>query len=149
MRLNYSILQRVRNGPPSGVHSQDLVLEGFTPEQVAYEVKKLIGGGYLSGVDSSFSGGLPNYLAVTLTSTGQQHLEDFERQFASCDDQHTSVSFFGYYWLVAREAFRRLADFVRTHFPHNTATCAQFGFDLTSQPVPVVPAVLNNVAPVP
>lgn len=32
------------------------------------------------------------------------------------------------------------ADFVRAHFPHNTETCAQFGFDLTKQPVPVVPA---------
>ena len=32
------------------------------------------------------------------------------------------------------------ADFVRTHFPHNTATCAKFGFDLTARPVPVVPA---------
>lgn len=32
------------------------------------------------------------------------------------------------------------ADFVRSHFPHNTATCAKFGFDLTREPVPVVPA---------
>jgi L-aspartate oxidase len=32
------------------------------------------------------------------------------------------------------------AEFVRAHFPHNTATCAKFGFDLTTQPVPVVPA---------
>ncbi len=32
------------------------------------------------------------------------------------------------------------AEFVREHFPHNTATCATFGFDLTAQPVPVVPA---------
>jgi len=32
------------------------------------------------------------------------------------------------------------AEFIRAHFPHNTATCAQFGFDLTSQRVPVVPA---------
>lgn len=32
------------------------------------------------------------------------------------------------------------ADFVRSHFPHNTATCLKFGFDLTANPVPVVPA---------
>lgn len=32
------------------------------------------------------------------------------------------------------------ADFVRSHFPHNTETCAKFGFDLTKEPVPVVPA---------
>ncbi len=32
------------------------------------------------------------------------------------------------------------AEFVRSHFPHNTDTCASFGFDLTKQPVPVVPA---------
>jgi L-aspartate oxidase len=32
------------------------------------------------------------------------------------------------------------ADFVRSHFPHNTATCLKFGFDLTREPVPVVPA---------
>ncbi|HEY8279122.1 MAG TPA: L-aspartate oxidase [Bdellovibrionota bacterium] len=32
------------------------------------------------------------------------------------------------------------ADFVRSHFPHNYATCMKFGFDLTKQPVPVVPA---------
>lgn len=32
------------------------------------------------------------------------------------------------------------AEFVRAHFPHNTETCAKFGFDLTSGPVPVVPA---------
>lgn len=32
------------------------------------------------------------------------------------------------------------ADFVRSHFPHNTATCQKFGFDLTREPVPVVPA---------
>lgn len=32
------------------------------------------------------------------------------------------------------------ADFVRSHFPHNTETCAKFGFDLTREPVPVVPA---------
>lgn len=32
------------------------------------------------------------------------------------------------------------ADFVRAHFPHNTATCLKFGFDLTREPVPVVPA---------
>ncbi len=32
------------------------------------------------------------------------------------------------------------SDFVRTHFPHNTATCDKFGFDLTKEPVPVVPA---------
>jgi L-aspartate oxidase len=32
------------------------------------------------------------------------------------------------------------ADFVRSHFPHNTATCLKFGFDLTKEPVPVVPA---------
>lgn len=31
-------------------------------------------------------------------------------------------------------------EFVRSHFPHNTATCAKFGFDLTREPVPVVPA---------
>lgn len=31
-------------------------------------------------------------------------------------------------------------DFVRAHFPHNTETCARFGFDLTREPVPVVPA---------
>jgi len=31
-------------------------------------------------------------------------------------------------------------EFVRTHFPHNTETCAKFGFDLTKQPMPVVPA---------
>jgi L-aspartate oxidase len=31
-------------------------------------------------------------------------------------------------------------EFVKTHFPHNTETCAKFGFDLTRQPVPVVPA---------
>jgi L-aspartate oxidase len=34
----------------------------------------------------------------------------------------------------------RGADFVRHHFPHVTATCAKFGFDLTREPVPVVPA---------
>ncbi len=32
------------------------------------------------------------------------------------------------------------AEFVQSHFPHNTATCARFGFDLTREPVPVVPA---------
>jgi L-aspartate oxidase len=32
------------------------------------------------------------------------------------------------------------ATFVRSHFPTLTATCAKFGFDLTSRPVPVVPA---------
>lgn len=32
------------------------------------------------------------------------------------------------------------ADFVKAHFPHNTATCLKFGFDLTREPVPVVPA---------
>src|SRR5690606_7007844 len=32
------------------------------------------------------------------------------------------------------------ADFVRRHFPHNPATCLKFGFDLTREPVPVVPA---------
>lgn len=31
-------------------------------------------------------------------------------------------------------------DYVRSHFPHNTATCERFGFDLTREPVPVVPA---------
>ena len=31
-------------------------------------------------------------------------------------------------------------DFVRSHFPTLTATCARFGFDLTKDPVPVVPA---------
>jgi L-aspartate oxidase len=31
-------------------------------------------------------------------------------------------------------------DFVRSHFPGATATCAKFGFDLTREPVPVVPA---------
>jgi L-aspartate oxidase len=30
--------------------------------------------------------------------------------------------------------------FVRSHFPTLTATCAKFGFDLTREPVPVVPA---------
>lgn len=32
------------------------------------------------------------------------------------------------------------ADFIRSHFPHNYATCLKFGFDLTKGPVPVVPA---------
>ncbi|RYZ94331.1 MAG: FAD-binding protein, partial [Proteobacteria bacterium] len=32
------------------------------------------------------------------------------------------------------------ADFVKAHFPHNTATCLKYGFDLTREPVPVVPA---------
>lgn len=32
------------------------------------------------------------------------------------------------------------AEFVRSHFPHNYATCLKFGFDLTKGPVPVVPA---------
>ena len=32
------------------------------------------------------------------------------------------------------------ADFIRSHFPHNTATCLKYGFDLTTSPVPVVPA---------
>jgi L-aspartate oxidase len=32
------------------------------------------------------------------------------------------------------------AEFVRQHFPHLTATCAKYGFDLTAAPVPVVPA---------
>ena len=32
------------------------------------------------------------------------------------------------------------AEFVRSHFPHNTETCSRFGFDLTKEPVPVVPA---------
>lgn len=32
------------------------------------------------------------------------------------------------------------ADFVRSHFPHNFETCRKFGFDLTKDPVPVVPA---------
>lgn len=31
-------------------------------------------------------------------------------------------------------------EFVTEHFPHNTAVCARFGFDLTKKPVPVVPA---------
>lgn len=34
----------------------------------------------------------------------------------------------------------RGADFVRSHFPHNYETCLKFGFDLTKEPVPVVPA---------
>lgn len=32
------------------------------------------------------------------------------------------------------------ADFVRSHFPHNYETCLRFGFDLTREAVPVVPA---------
>src|SRR5215207_3462046 len=32
------------------------------------------------------------------------------------------------------------ADFVRTRFPNIYAECAKFGFDLTSQAIPVVPA---------
>lgn len=32
------------------------------------------------------------------------------------------------------------SEFVIQHFPHNTATCKKFGFDLTKEPVPVVPA---------
>jgi L-aspartate oxidase len=31
-------------------------------------------------------------------------------------------------------------EFVLSHFPHNSATCKKFGFDLTKGPVPVVPA---------
>jgi L-aspartate oxidase len=31
-------------------------------------------------------------------------------------------------------------EFVLQHFPHNTATCKKYGFDLTKKPVPVVPA---------
>jgi L-aspartate oxidase len=30
--------------------------------------------------------------------------------------------------------------FIREHFPHNYENCLKFGFDLTKQPVPVVPA---------
>jgi L-aspartate oxidase len=32
------------------------------------------------------------------------------------------------------------SDFVKSHFPHNYETCKKFGFDLTKDPVPVVPA---------
>ncbi len=32
------------------------------------------------------------------------------------------------------------ADFVREHFPNISARCAEFGFDMTAEPLPVVPA---------
>jgi L-aspartate oxidase len=32
------------------------------------------------------------------------------------------------------------ADFIREHFPTISGRCAEFGFDMTSQPLPVVPA---------
>ncbi len=32
------------------------------------------------------------------------------------------------------------ADFVRAHFPNISARCAEFGFDMTTEPLPVVPA---------
>ncbi|MCO5143964.1 MAG: L-aspartate oxidase [Oligoflexia bacterium] len=31
-------------------------------------------------------------------------------------------------------------EFVQSHFPHNSATCKRYGFDLAKEPVPVVPA---------
>lgn len=31
-------------------------------------------------------------------------------------------------------------EFILSHFPHNYETCLKYGFDLTKQPVPVVPA---------
>ncbi len=34
----------------------------------------------------------------------------------------------------------RSADFVHEHFPNISARCAEFGFDMTSEPLPVVPA---------
>jgi L-aspartate oxidase len=34
----------------------------------------------------------------------------------------------------------RPADFIESHFPTITARCAEFGFDLTREPIPVVPA---------
>ena len=34
----------------------------------------------------------------------------------------------------------RPADFVRERFPNITAECAEYGYDLTSEPIPVVPA---------
>jgi len=46
----------------------------------------------------------------------------------------------GGYESVYLDISHQPADFIREHFPNISARCAEFGFDMTAEPLPVVPA---------
>jgi L-aspartate oxidase len=84
---------------------------------------------------------------VLLTPLGQPFMERYDPQWKDLAPRdvvaraiHNEMLEHGYEHVYLDIASKRSAAFIRERFPQLTDTCAKFGIDPTSQPIPVVPA---------
>jgi L-aspartate oxidase len=85
--------------------------------------------------------------AILLTPQGQPFMERYDPQWKDLAPRdvvaraiHNEMLEHGYEHVFLDIGSKRPASFIRERFPQLVETCAQFGIDPTSQPIPVVPA---------